>query len=54
MFNSEWFVDKHDKDWFQNVKDDKHADYCKLCCRIFGVDSTGKSRAEITHERFLR
>ena len=38
VFNSEWFVDKLYKDCLQNVKADKHAAYCKLCCRILGPE----------------
>ena len=43
VFNSDWVLDGAYKDWLQVVKDDKHAAYCKLCCREFKLASMGKA-----------
>ena len=43
IFNSDWVLDGAYKDWLQVVKDDKHAAYCKLCCREFKLASMGKA-----------
>lgn len=43
VFNSDWVLDGAYKDWLQVVKGDKHAVYCKLCCREFKLASMGKA-----------
>ena len=43
VFNSDWVLDGAYKDWLQVVKGDKHAAYCKLCCREFKLASMGKA-----------
>ena len=43
VFNSDWLVDNAYKDWLKGVKVDKHAAYCKLCCREFKLTSMGKA-----------
>lgn len=43
VFNADWLLDNAYKEWLQGVKGDKHAVYCKLCCREFKLASMGKA-----------
>ena len=59
VFNSDCFLDGAYKDWLKVVKGDKHAAYCKLCCREFKFASMGKAALKshmegVRHQRRVR
>ena len=43
MFNMDWLTDDLYKGWLKKVNGDKHAAYCKVCCKQFSIASMGKA-----------